>query len=46
MKNIILLTLLSAVLGNAGVFKVVTYPVRHPVTLLHQTLHVTKSILW
>lgn len=46
MKRIILLALLSAVLGNAGIVKVVTYPLRHPAKMVHKTVHVAKAILW
>jgi hypothetical protein len=45
-KKIILLALMSAVLGNAGILKVVTYPLRHPVKLVKKTVHVSKAILW
>lgn len=46
MKKVILLVLMSAVLANAGIVKVVTYPVRHPVKLVKKTVQVTKAILW
>lgn len=46
MKKIILLALVSAVLGNAGIVKVTTWPVRHPVKLIKKTVHVAKKIIW
>lgn len=46
MKKLILAGLLSGVLANAGIVKVVTYPVRHPVKLVKTTVRVTKAILW
>lgn len=46
MKKLILVGLLSGVLANAGIVKVATYPLRHPVKLVKKTVHVTKAILW
>lgn len=45
-KQVILLALMTAVLGNAGVVRVVTYPVRHPVKVVKKTVHVAKKIVW
>ncbi len=46
MKRTILLVLFSSVLANAGILKVVTYPLRHPAKTIQKTVHVTKRILW
>lgn len=46
MNKAILLALMSAVLGNAGIVRVATFHVRHPVKLVKKTVHVTKVIIW
>lgn len=45
MKRAILF-LLAAFVANAGIIRVVTYPVRHPVKLIKKTGHVAKRIIW
>lgn len=45
MKRIVLV-LLAASVANAGIIRVVTYPVRHPVKLVKKTGHVVKLIIW
>jgi hypothetical protein len=46
MKYVIGIALLFATLANAGVVKVATYPVRHPVKVTKKTVHVAKKIIW
>lgn len=46
MKRMILIALAATTLANAGIVKVLTYPVRHPVKVMLKTVHVTKAILW
>jgi hypothetical protein len=46
MKRLLAIALLSAALSNAGVVKVVTYPVRHPIKLVKKTGHVAWKIVW
>lgn len=45
MKRAILF-LLTASVANAGIIRVATYPVRHPVKLIKKTSHVIKVIIW
>ena len=46
MQRLILVLLLSVVSANAGIIRFVTYPVRHPVRMLHKTGHVVKVVVW
>jgi hypothetical protein len=45
MKTVILLFALVCV-GNAGIIRVVTYPVRHPVKVIKKTGHIIKVVVW